>query len=127
MLILTILQAFYFIMKSLHTEGSELYSEYATTWVALFHMTLGEYEVGTTAFTINKQLIKFVTFISHFSHAAVTIPFLESQKSFLLVTPIGCRPSPPPLQVGTSGKNNLNEEITSLLLTGISERYCQII
>jgi hypothetical protein len=32
-------------MKSLHTEGSELYSEYATTWVALFHMTLGEYEV----------------------------------------------------------------------------------
>jgi hypothetical protein len=56
MLILTILQAFYFIMKSLHTEGSELYSEYATTWVALFHMTLGEYEVGTTVHSLyNKQ------------------------------------------------------------------------
>jgi hypothetical protein len=44
-----LMQAFYFIMKSLHTEGSELYSEYATTWVALFHMTLGEYEVFTTS------------------------------------------------------------------------------
>eukprot|EP00090_Calanus_glacialis_P029441 TRINITY_DN47253_c0_g1_i1.p1 TRINITY_DN47253_c0_g1~~TRINITY_DN47253_c0_g1_i1.p1 ORF type:complete len:251 (-),score=41.01 TRINITY_DN47253_c0_g1_i1:3-755(-) len=34
-------QAFYFIMKSL--EG-DLYGKYHTTWVALFHMTLGEYE-----------------------------------------------------------------------------------
>ena len=36
-------QAFYFIMKSVDDEG--LYANYHTTWVALFHMTLGEYEV----------------------------------------------------------------------------------
>ena len=35
-------QAFYFIMKTVETD---LYGEYHTTWVALFHMTLGEYEV----------------------------------------------------------------------------------
>ena len=35
-------QAFYFIMKTL---DSDLYGDYHTTWVALFHMTLGEYEV----------------------------------------------------------------------------------
>ena len=35
-------QAFYFIMKSLQ---GDLYGSYHTTWVALFHMTLGEYEV----------------------------------------------------------------------------------
>ena len=40
-------QAFYFIMKSL--EG-DLYGKYHTTWVALFHMTLGEYEVGLGQF-----------------------------------------------------------------------------
>jgi hypothetical protein len=99
MLILTILQAFYFIMKSLHTEGSELYSEYATTWVALFHMTLGEYEVGTTAFTINKQLIKFVTFIRSlflrrghysFSRKSKICPFSQTQR-------VPTLPPPPPL------------------------------
>ena len=37
-------QAFYFIMKSVDEDG--LYANYHTTWVALFHMTLGEYEVG---------------------------------------------------------------------------------
>ena len=37
-------QAFYFIMKSVDEDG--LYAKYHTTWVALFHMTLGEYEVG---------------------------------------------------------------------------------
>ena len=37
-------QAFYFIMKSVDDEG--LYANYHTTWVALFHMTLGEYEVA---------------------------------------------------------------------------------
>ena len=40
-------QAFYFIMKSL--EG-DLYGKYHTTWVALFHMTLGEYEVDHRQF-----------------------------------------------------------------------------
>ena len=41
-------QAFYFIMKSVDDEG--LYSTYHTTWVALFHMTLGEYEVTVQHF-----------------------------------------------------------------------------
>ena len=31
-------------MKNMNSEGSELYAEYTTTWIALFHMTLGEYE-----------------------------------------------------------------------------------
>ena len=35
-------QVFYFLMKSMK---GELYGEYHTTWIALFHMTLGEYEV----------------------------------------------------------------------------------
>lgn len=36
-------QAFHFIMKSTDEEG--MYANYMTTWIALFHMTLGEYEV----------------------------------------------------------------------------------
>ena len=36
-------QAFHFIMKSTDDEG--MYAHYMTTWIALFHMTLGEYEV----------------------------------------------------------------------------------
>lgn len=35
-------QAFYFVMKGV--EEPELYKGYHTTWVGLFHMTLGEYE-----------------------------------------------------------------------------------
>ena len=30
------------------SEGSELYDKYTTTWIALFHMTLGEYEVSAS-------------------------------------------------------------------------------
>jgi hypothetical protein len=38
-------------------------------------------------------------------------------------------PTPPPLflHVATAGKNHLNEKITSLLPTGMGERYCQSI
>jgi hypothetical protein len=35
--------------------------------------------------------------------------------------------TPPPLHVGTAGKNHLNEEITPLIPTGIGVRYCQTI
>ena len=35
-------QAFHYIMKSTDDEG--MYASYMTTWIALFHMTLGEYE-----------------------------------------------------------------------------------
>ena len=37
-------QAFHFIMKSTDAEG--MYANYMTTWIALFHMTLGEYEAN---------------------------------------------------------------------------------
>ena len=36
-------QSFYFMMKSLDDENAEKYENYGLTWVALFHMTLGEY------------------------------------------------------------------------------------
>ena len=49
-------QAFYFIMKSVDDEG--LYANYHTTWVALFHMTLGEYEV---AFPLWSTFFVFMT------------------------------------------------------------------
>jgi hypothetical protein len=40
----------------------------------------------------------------------------------------GAEPPPPlSLHVGAAGKNNLNEEINPILLTGIGERYCQTI
>ena len=35
-------QSFHFIMKTTEAEG---YDKYMTTWISLFHMTLGEYEV----------------------------------------------------------------------------------
>ena len=34
-------QSFHFIMKTTEAEG---YDQYMTTWISLFHMTLGEYE-----------------------------------------------------------------------------------
>ena len=37
-------QAFHFMMKT--TDEESMYAGYMTTWIALFHMTLGEYEVG---------------------------------------------------------------------------------
>ncbi|XP_023321114.1 transient receptor potential cation channel subfamily V member 5 isoform X3 [Eurytemora carolleeae] len=57
-------QAFYFMMKSMDTEGSELYDKYTTTWIALFHMTLGEYEydlLGESPYP-NMAKIVFVLF-----------------------------------------------------------------
>ena len=35
-------QTFFYIMKSTSEDG--MYGSYMTTWIALFHMTLGEYE-----------------------------------------------------------------------------------
>jgi transient receptor potential cation channel subfamily V protein 6 len=35
-------QAFYFVLKSVEEPG--LYNWYHTSWVAMFHMTLGEYD-----------------------------------------------------------------------------------
>ena len=36
-------QAFFFMLKG--GEEDSMYNSYPTTWIALFHMTLGEYEV----------------------------------------------------------------------------------
>jgi hypothetical protein len=41
--------------------------------------------------------------------------------------PQGADSLPPPLRVAKTGKNHLNEEITSLLHTGIGERFIQTI
>ena len=46
------------MMKSMDTEGSELYDKYTTTWIALFHMTLGEYEVDSLV-SIRLELLSF--------------------------------------------------------------------
>ena len=37
-------QAFYYVVKSNYDDDAELYQSYSTTWIGLFHMTLGEYE-----------------------------------------------------------------------------------
>jgi transient receptor potential cation channel subfamily V protein 6 len=37
-------QAFYFMEKNIHSPDK--YADYHTTWIALFHMTLGEYSYG---------------------------------------------------------------------------------
>ena len=49
-------QAFHFMMKS--TDEESMYAGYMTTWIALFHMTLGEYEVRDISFLL---LILYVT------------------------------------------------------------------
>jgi hypothetical protein len=58
----------------------------------------------------------------------------HTQASFPVPTKIsgewctqGADPSPLPLHVATAGENRLNEEIATLLPTGIGERYCQAI
>merc|ERR1719411_170381 len=55
-------QAFFFIIKS-HKEP-ELYSEYYTTWIGLFHMTLGNYDydqLGNTRYPTMAKIV-FVLF-----------------------------------------------------------------
>ncbi len=55
---------------------------------------------------------------------------MESLSEFGLCTVHAHRvptPAPPPLHVGTAGKNHLNVEITPLFPTGIGERYSQTI
>lgn len=38
-------QTFYFLYKGLPGVEKTLYSSYRTTWMALFHITLGDYNV----------------------------------------------------------------------------------
>ena len=40
-------QAFYFMQRGLEDPG--LFDKYHTTWVGLFHMTLGEYSVSANS------------------------------------------------------------------------------
>ena len=37
-------QAFYYVLKSNLDDDAQLFQSYSTTWIGLFHMTLGEYE-----------------------------------------------------------------------------------
>lgn len=46
-------QAFYFLYKrSLIPDKDSKFVTYGTTWMALFHMTLGDYDVSTIYFSI---------------------------------------------------------------------------
>ena len=65
-------QAFFFIIKS--HEDASLYAEYHTTWVGLFHMTLGDYDYGMLGTTPYPKMAKVVFVI-----------FQVSKKSFKLV------------------------------------------
>ena len=51
-------QAFFFIIKS--HEDASLYAEYHTTWVGLFHMTLGDYDYGMLGTTPYPKMAKVV-------------------------------------------------------------------
>ena len=51
-------QAFYFIIKS--HEEAELYEKYHTTWIGLFHMTLGDYDYEMLAETPYPKMAKIV-------------------------------------------------------------------
>ena len=44
-------QAFYFMLKD-GEEDDSMYTTYPTTWIALFHMTLGEYEVSLVQYLL---------------------------------------------------------------------------
>ena len=51
-------QAFYFIIKS--HEDAELYEKYHTTWIGLFHMTLGDYDYDMLGETPYPRMAKVV-------------------------------------------------------------------
>ncbi len=52
----------------------------------------------------------------------------SNRQTHLWIRTTGCPPpSPLPLHVAKTGRTHLNKEITSLLPTGIGERYCQTI
>lgn len=55
-------QAFYFIIKS--HDNAEMFEEYHTTWIGLFHMTLGEYDYNMLGSTPYPKMAKlaFVLF-----------------------------------------------------------------
>lgn len=41
-------QSFYFLYKGYPSVSSTLYNSYTTTWMALFQITLGDYNVSNT-------------------------------------------------------------------------------
>ena len=51
-------QAFFFIIKS--HEEAELYEKYHTTWIGLFHMTLGDYDYDMLGSTPYPKMAKVV-------------------------------------------------------------------
>ncbi|CAB4069140.1 TRPV6 [Lepeophtheirus salmonis] len=51
-------QAFYFLQKGITSPG--LYKEYITTWIALFHMTLGEYDYDKLSESTYSAMTKII-------------------------------------------------------------------
>ena len=79
-------QAFFFIIKS--HEDASLYAEYHTTWIGLFHMTLGEYDYGMLGSTPYPKMAKVVFVIFQVSHNLIHVDWM------LNLTP-GADPDPP--------------------------------
>lgn len=50
-------QSFYFLYKGFPGVKSSLYSSYTSTWMALFQITLGNYDVCSITLTSNIMLI----------------------------------------------------------------------
>ncbi len=50
-------QSFYFLEKNISGAGN--WAEYSTTWVALFHVTLGDYNVSNL-FVLTVRTVQYV-------------------------------------------------------------------
>nr|XP_045581773.1 uncharacterized protein LOC123745342 [Procambarus clarkii] len=53
-------EAFYFLYKSPKYDKDSKYASYGTTWMALFHMTLGDYDYAGMNLNIYSAMSKFV-------------------------------------------------------------------
>ena len=52
-------QSFYFLYKRAPNVEHEMkYQSYGTTWMALFHMTLGDYDVSILTYIWKTNLVK---------------------------------------------------------------------
>lgn len=53
-------QSFYFLYKGFPGQKTSLYSSYTTTWMGLFQITLGNYDVN--CYLLTKNLVINLTF-----------------------------------------------------------------
>ena len=80
-------QAFFFIIKS--HEDASLYAEYHTTWIGLFHMTLGEYDYGMLGSTPYPKMAKVVFVIFQVTHNLIHV-----ERDWMLNLTPGADPDP---------------------------------